>query len=226
MRIDLLSIFPKMFAPILNESILGIAQKKELVEFFSHDIRDWSDNKHNKIDDKPFGGGPGMVMKAGPIVTAVEAVEKMDDIPSRLLVMSPQGKRFDQKMARELSTEKRICIICGRYEGFDERIFEVLEPEEVSIGDYVLTGGELAALTIADAVVRLIPGVLGSGDSLESESFDNGLLDFPQYTQPFEWRGIKAPEILRSGNHALIEKWRREKAIEKTKARRPDIFKD
>lgn len=213
-----------MFAPVLDESILGIAQEKKLAEFHTHDIRDWSGNKHRKIDDKPFGGGPGMVMRAEPVVSAVEDVVNMDDRPCRLLFMTPQGKTFDQDMARELSAEKRLCMVCGRYEGFDERILEALKPEEVSIGDYVLTGGELAAMVIADSVVRLIPGVLGSGESLESESFEGGLLDFPQYTQPADWRGMGVPEVLRSGNHAKIAEWRKQKALEKTKANRPDIL--
>ncbi|MHC4871101.1 MAG: tRNA (guanosine(37)-N1)-methyltransferase TrmD [Planctomycetota bacterium] len=224
MRIDILSIFPEMFPPVLGESIMGIAQEKKLAEFYTHDIRNWSDNKHRKIDDKPFGGGPGMVMKAEPVVAAVEEVRNMTSPAGRLLFMSPQGKKFDQKMAAELAREERLCLVCGRYEGFDERILDALQPEEVSVGDYVLTGGELAAMIIADAAVRLIPGVLGSNASLEHESFENGLLDFPQYTQPFAWRGIEAPEILRSGNHALIEEWRREEALKKTKARRPDLF--
>ncbi|MHC4886145.1 MAG: tRNA (guanosine(37)-N1)-methyltransferase TrmD [Planctomycetota bacterium] len=225
MRIDLLSIFPGMFDGVIHESILAIAQKKGLVSFHTHNIRDWSDDpKHFKVDDRPFGGGPGMVMKAEPIVSAVEAVRAQAKEPGRLLFMSPQGRPFSQEMAYELAESQRVVMVCGRYEGFDERIFDVLQPEEVSVGDYVLTGGELAAMVIADAVVRLIPGVVGCADSVIEESFGDGLLDCPHYTQPATWRGMSVPEVLRGGNHRKIEEWRHEQAMRRTRLRRPDLL--
>ena len=228
MQIDLLSIFPNMFDSVLHESILGLAERKGLVTYNTHNIRDWSDdNKHRKVDDRPFGGGPGMVMKAEPVVSAVESLRNTGEVPGRLIFMTPQGLPFTQDLAYEYAEESRIIMVCGRYEGFDERIFDVLKPEEVSIGDYVLTGGELAAMVITDAIVRLIPGVLGCADSSIEESFSDGLLDCPHYTQPAVWRGIAVPEVLRGGNHRLIEKWRNGQAQLRTSCRRPDmLFED
>jgi tRNA (guanine37-N1)-methyltransferase len=227
MRIDLLSIFPCMFENVLNESMLRIAQEKGLAAFHTHDIRDWSDDpKHRKVDDKPFGGGPGMVMKAAPVVDAAAAVRAMAEPAGRLIFLTPRGRRLDQPLAESLAREARLILVCGRYEGFDERIFQALNPEEISIGDYVLTGGELPAMVLLDAVVRLIPGVLGSAESLENESFNAGLLDYPHYTQPAEWRGMRVPEVLRSGNHARIAEWRRAQALERTRKRRPDLLSD
>jgi tRNA (guanine37-N1)-methyltransferase len=223
-RIDFLSIFPEMFEPFVNTGIMRIASEKGFADFHSHDIRNWSDNKHNKVDDKPFGGGPGMVMKAEPVVGAVEDVMAQETEEGCLIFMTPKGEKFNQPLAKELSKEKRLVFVCGRYEGFDQRIFDYLKPREVSIGDFVLTGGELASMVISDAVVRLIPGVLGSSESLEDESFENSLLDYPHYTQPAVWRERQVPEILRSGNHGLVEKWRKEKALENTKERRPDLL--
>jgi tRNA (guanine37-N1)-methyltransferase len=223
MRVDILTLFPGMFTDVLGESILGRARGKGLLEVHTHDIRAWSRDPHAKVDDRPFGGGPGMVMRCQPVVDAVEAVRAMAEPAGRLVVLTPQGRRFGQAWAAELAQEARLLLVCGRYEGFDERIFELLRPEVLSIGDYVLTGGELPAMVVVDAVARLLPGVLGSAESLEHESFNAGLLDYPQYTQPAEFRGLAVPEVLRSGHHGRIEAWRREAAEARTRRRRPDL---
>lgn len=224
MRVDLLSLFTDMFAPVLNESILRRAQEKGLAAFECHDIREWSDNKHNKVDDRPFGGGPGMVLKAEPVVRAVTAVQALANPVGRLVFMDPAGRRFDQAWANELADAERLVLVCGRYEGFDERIFTALQPERLSIGDYVLTGGELAAMVVLDAIVRLIPGVLGHPASPVEESFQEGLLDYPQYTQPAVWRGLAVPEVLRSGDHARVAAWRRAEARALTRRQRGDLL--
>lgn len=224
MRVDLLSIFPAMFAGVLGESIPRIAQDKGALTVHTHDIRDWTGNKHGKVDDRPFGGGPGMVMCCQPVVDAVDAVQAQGDAPGRLLFMDPAGQRFDQAFAAELATEERLVLVCGRYEGFDQRIYDLLQPELVSIGDVVLSGGEPAALVIVDAVARLLPGVLGSPESLEQESFAANGLDYPHYTQPAEFRGLSVPDILRSGDHGKIAAWRAEQARIRTEALRPDLL--
>ncbi len=229
LRIDVLTIFPDMLSGVFSESILRIAQDKGLIEIFTHNIRDYTTNKHGKTDDRPFGGGPGMVMTAQPVITAVRAVLAMSEIPARLIFMGPDGRKFDQNAAAELSTDQRLIFVCGRYEGFDQRIFDILQPEIFSIGDYILTGGELAAAVIIDATARLIPGALGRIESTQDESFSlehNGLqlLDYPHYTQPAEYEGLKVPEILRGGNHKLIHEWRLEQAYRKTQAYRPDLL--
>ncbi|MFH0910022.1 MAG: tRNA (guanosine(37)-N1)-methyltransferase TrmD [Planctomycetota bacterium] len=223
MRMDFISVFPEIFGPALATGMFRIAREKGLASFFLHDLRDWSGNRHRKVDDRPFGGGPGMVMRAGPVAEAVEDVRGMAERPGRLLFLAPDGERFCQARARSLAGEERLLFVCGRYEGFDERIFRVLAPERISIGDYILTGGELAALVVADAVVRLLPGVVGSPESLERESFERCLLDHPQYTQPAVWRGLAVPEVLRSGDHAAIEAWRAAEALRRTRERRPDL---
>ncbi len=225
MRIDFVSIFPEAFAPVLAVGIPRIAQEKGAASFHAHDLRDWSADKHRKVDDRPFGGGPGMVMRPGPVVDAVETVQAMDRVPGRVLVLTAQGRPFDQAWARELSREARLVLVCGRYEGFDARIFSVLEAEELCVGDYVLSGGEVAALAVADAVVRLLPGVVGSPESLTEESFEGDVLDCPHYTQPAVWRGLEVPEVLRSGDHAAIRAWRRRAALARTRARRPDLLR-
>ncbi len=229
LRIDILTIFPDMLTGVFSESIIRIAQDKELIEINTHNIRDYTTNKHGKTDDRPFGGGPGMVMTAQPVIAAVRAVQAMSDIPGRLIFMGPDGRKFDQSAAAELSSDQRLIFVCGRYEGFDQRIFDILQPEIFSIGDYILTGGELAAAVIIDATIRLIPGALGKIESTQDESFSlehNGrqLLDYPHYTQPAEYEGLAVPEILRGGNHKLIHEWRLEQAYRKTREFRPDLL--
>jgi tRNA (guanine37-N1)-methyltransferase len=224
MRVDVLTIFPGMFAPVLGESILRIAREKDRLDVRVHDIRDWSTDKHRKVDDRPFGGGPGMVMKAQPVADAVEAVRAEAAPPGRLVFLTPDGERFDQARARAYAAEERLVLVCGRYEGFDERLFDAFAPERISIGDYILTGGELPALVVIDAVARLLPGVLGCADSAAEESFETGRLDHPHYTQPAAWRGMAVPEVLRSGDHARVDAWRREAALARTRARRPDLL--
>ncbi len=224
MRLDILTLFPGIFSGFLSESIPKIALEKGAVDLRLHNIRDWSANKHAKVDDRPFGGGPGMVMACQPLVDAVEAVREMAPEPGRLIFLTPEGRRFDQPMAAELAREGRIILVCGRYEGFDERIFELLRPERLSLGDFVLSGGEVAAMAVADAVIRLLPGVLGCSDSAAEDSFSQDLLDHPHYTQPPEFRGLVVPEVLRSGNHAKIDAWRRERARERTAQFRPELL--
>jgi tRNA (guanine37-N1)-methyltransferase len=210
-RFDLLTLFPALFDGFLSQSLLKRAIDKGLIEAHRWDIRDWAEGKHRQVDDRPFGGGPGMILMAPPVVDAVNAVRAKADPPGRLIVLTPQGRRLDQAKVRELALESRMVLVCGRYEGFDERITETLEPELLSIGDYVLSGGEVAAMVVVDAVSRLIPGVLGDAESAVDESFgpDEGL-EYPQYTRPREFRGRAVPEILLSGDHAAIARWRRQ----------------
>jgi tRNA (guanine37-N1)-methyltransferase len=211
LRVDLLTLFPALFDGFLSQSLLKRAIDKGLVEVHRWDIRDWAEGKHRQVDDRPFGGGPGMILMAPPVVDAVNAVRGKADPPGRLIVLTPQGRRLDQAKVRELALESRLVLVCGRYEGFDERIIETLEPELLSIGDYVLSGGEVAAMVVVDAVSRLIPGVLGDAESAVDESFgpDEGL-EYPQYTRPREFLGRAVPEILLSGDHAAIARWRRQ----------------
>jgi len=223
--VDILTLFPEMFAGFLSESMMRIAQEKGLLEVRLANIRDWATGRHKKVDDKPFGGGPGMVMKIQPVADCLQAVRALDERPGRVLLMTPQGRVFKHELARELAEQPRLIIICGHYEGVDERI-RTLVDEEISIGDYVLTGGELPAMVVTDAVARLIPGVLGHAASPHDESFSKGLLEYPQYTRPREFRGLAAPEILFSGHHAEIEKWRRREARRRTRQRRPDLLGD
>ncbi len=225
MRIDIITIFPQVFPPLMNEGMTRIAQERGLVELKYHDVRDWTEDKHRSVDDRPFGGGPGMVMMCGPVFRAVEAVEAQSPVPAKRILLTPQGERLTQRRVRELANEPRLLLLCGRYEGFDERIRIGLQPLEISIGDYVLSGGEIPAMVIVDAVARLIPGVTGDPESPLSESFgDEGLLEYPQYTRPEEFRGMRVPEILRSGDHARIAQWRREQALLRTTQRRPDLL--
>ena len=226
MRIDILTLFPEMFQNVLGESILKIAREKELVSFHLHNIRDFSDDKHRCVDDKPYGGGAGMVMKPEPVFNAVEAVEILDDAASTKILLTPQGETFNQEIAHDLSKKARLMIICGRYEGFDERIRSGIDALEISIGDYVLTGGEIPAMVVIDSVARLVPGGLGGDNSLQDESFVNRMLEYPQYTRPAEFRGMKVPEVLTSGHHSKIEEWKRENAILRTQERRPDLLKE
>ncbi len=210
-RFDVLTLFPALFEGFLGESILHRAIDRGLVEVHRWDIRDWAEGKHRQVDDRPFGGGPGMVLMAPPVVAAVEAVRGKAEAPGRLILLSPQGKRLDQARVVGLAAEPRIVLLCGRYEGFDERIVETLQPESLSVGDYVLSGGEVPAMVVIDAVMRLIPGVLGDSESAVDESFGpDGGLEYPQYTRPREFRGREIPEVLLSGDHAAIARWRRE----------------
>jgi tRNA (guanine37-N1)-methyltransferase len=224
MRIDILTLFPQQIDDILRHSIIGRARETNLVEIVCTDIRDFSTDKHRKVDDTPFGGGPGMVMRPQPVFDAVEAVEARDPRPAKRILLTPQGRVFNQKLAKELSGYERLLLIAGHYEGFDERIRIGLEPMEISIGDYVLTGGEPAAVAIVDAVVRLLPGVLGDDQSSVDESFSRNLLEYPQYTKPREYRGMTVPEVLIGGHHANIEAWRREESLKRTRQRRPDLL--
>ncbi len=223
MRIKVLTIFPEMIRPMLEASILGRAIDAGLIEVELIDIRPFSELKHKNTDDYPFGGGPGMVMLAQPIVDAVESCTG-EGFRGKRLFLSPRGKTFTQAMAEELAKDEELLLLCGHYEGVDQRAIDLVIDEEVSIGDYVLTGGELGALVIIDAVARLIPGVLGSDESSEDESFSSGLLEYPQYTRPREYRGLAVPDILLSGDHAKIARWRRDRALELTYERRPELL--
>jgi len=224
LRIDVLTLFPEMFAAVLGTSIPKRAAEKGLVEYKFTNIRDFATDAHKSVDDKPFGGGPGMVMMAPTVFDAVEAAEKKDPRKATRILLTPQGQRFDQKMAEDFATRERLLLIAGHYEGFDERISQGLEPMEVSIGDYVLSGGELAAMVVIDAVVRLLPGVLGDETSADDETFADGLIEYPQYTRPRDFRGMSVPDILLSGNHAAIAKWRQEQREKRTQDRRPDLW--
>jgi tRNA (guanine37-N1)-methyltransferase len=223
MRIDILTLFPNMFSSPLRESILGRAVEKGLIQIQTINIRDFTQDKHRVVDDAPYGGGQGMVMKVEPIARAIESV-KSQNPSARTIYLTPQGKPFHQALARRLSTQSHLILLCGRYEGVDERARELFVDEEISIGDYVLTGGELAAMVLVDAVSRLIPGVLGSDRSAEEDSFFNSLLEYPQYTRPVDFRGSRVPEVLLSGNHSSISQWRRREAIRRTSLRRPDLL--
>ena len=231
MRIDILTLFPEMFESPLNYSILKRAQEQGIVAIAVANIRDFTTDKYHKVDDKPYGGGPGMVMMPGPLFDCFEHVEKLAPHRGRVILLTPQGQRFDQAKARELAGEDRLILIAGRYEGFDERIRIGLGAEQISIGDYVLNGGELAAMVLIDAVVRLLPGALGDEDSAKDDSFSVGannhspLLEYPQYTRPEVFRDMKVPEILLSGDHAKIAQWRRQQALERTKQWRPDLLR-
>ena len=224
MRVDILTLFPEMFESPLSHSILKRAQDNGLVDIVLTNIRDFSTDNYRKVDDKPYGGGPGMVMMPGPVFDCFEHVQKLSPEKGRAILLTPQGQKFDQKKALELSTEKRLVLIAGRYEGIDERIRIGLGAEQISIGDYVLSGGELPAMVIIDAVVRLLPDALGDEDSPKDDSFSEGLLEYPQYTRPEVFRDMKVPDILLSGDHAKIAEWRRQQALERTKKWRPDLL--
>ena len=232
LRFDIITIFPDFFREVTDYGILRRAQNAGLVDVKAHDLRQWTTDKHHVVDDRPFGGGDGMILKPEPIFTAVEAltgVSRREDFAdgTRVILLSPQGEVFSQALAQDLSGNvSHVILICGRYEGVDERVAEILVTDEISIGDYVLSGGEPAATVVIDAVVRLLPGALGSETSAVFESFSEGLLDHPQYTRPPEFRGMKVPEVLLSGNHAEIERWRKEAAIAKTRRKRPDLLKE
>ncbi|WP_093265407.1 tRNA (guanosine(37)-N1)-methyltransferase TrmD [Psychrobacillus sp. OK032] len=224
MNIHILSLFPEMFTGVFNSSILKKAQEKEEVAINVVNFRDFSGNKHHQVDDYPYGGGAGMVLKPEPIFNAVESLITQREHKRRIILLCPQGERFTQQKAEELAKEEELIFICGHYEGYDERIREHLVTDEISIGDFVLTGGELAAMTVVDSVVRLLPNVLGKAESHEQDSFSTGLLEHPHYTRPVEYRGYKVPDILLSGNHAAIDKWRKEQSLKRTVERRPDLL--
>jgi len=223
MRIDVITLFPEAFAGFLGHSRPRIAQEKGLVEVRLVDLRAYADDERGTVDDRPFGGGPGMVLMCKPVFAAVEDVVG-GDAETKLVMLTPQGERFTQEIARGLAAQKRLVLLAGHYEGFDERIREGLAPREISVGDFVLSGGEVPAMVVIDAVVRLLPGVLGDEASTEEESFSQGLLEYPHYTRPREFRGMKVPEILVSGDHGEIAEWRAAKAVERTRARRKDLL--
>ncbi|HLY75210.1 MAG TPA: tRNA (guanosine(37)-N1)-methyltransferase TrmD [Planctomycetota bacterium] len=223
MIIDVVTLFPSMFLGVVGESILNRAQEGGQVKINLVNLRDYSKDKHKKVDAPPYGGGPGMVIMAEPVFDAVEDLRKNGREESFLVLLTPGGVRFDQTLAQELSKQKGLILLCGHYEGFDERVSQGLSPLEVSIGDYVLTGGEIPAMVLLDSVTRLLPGVLGSKESLLEESFSSGSLEYPQFTRPQEVRGLKVPEVLVSGDHAKVAEWREEKSKERTEERRPDL---
>ena len=222
MRIDILTLFPKMFEGVLGESIIKRAQNKGKVSIEVHNLRDWSKDKHKKVDDKPFGGGPGMVIKPQSLF---DAIDDLKSPSSRVVLLTPQGKTLDQAIARKLSKFKHLILVCGHYEGIDERFRKKAVAEEISLGDFILTGGEIPAIALIDCIVRLIPGVVGDKSSLEFESFTSGLLEYPQYTRPAVYRGLKVPEILLSGDHKRIEQLRKAMALKRTRRKRPDMFR-
>jgi tRNA (guanine37-N1)-methyltransferase len=238
MRIDIITLFPEICRAPLNESMMKRAQENGALELRIHNLRDWTNDKHHVVDDAPFGGGQGMVMKPEPIFAAVEDLRgesrktsnaeqsKIENREPKIILMSPTGRRFDQRLAEQLSQESHLLIVCGHYEGIDHRVVEHLIDEEISIGDYVLTNGAIAAVVVADAIVRLIPGVLGDEKSAHDDSFREGLLEGPQYTRPAEFRGWKVPEILLSGNHGEVAKWRKEQAKKRTRENRPDLLRE
>jgi len=223
MRIDIITVLPEMFPPVLQSSILGRAISSNAVEVVVHDLREWTFDRHRTTDDYPFGGGPGMVMKPEPVYRALDAMTEVDPRAPFVVVMSPQGRPLDQALVRELSARPRLVIVCGRYEGLDDRIL-VRADLEISIGDYVLTGGELPALVLVDSITRLQPGVLGCTESAADESFSDGLLEYPQYTRPARFAGMRVPDVLLSGDHARIAAWRRRESVRRTAERRPDLI--
>lgn len=223
-KFDIVTIFPRMVEAFVAEGIVGRAAARGLIDLRVRDLRDFTDDRHRTVDDVPYGGGPGMVMKAEPFVRAAEAIEQERGRPGATVLMSPQGRRFTQAEAARLNAAGHVVLLCGRYEGLDDRVREHLRAEELSIGDYVISGGELAALVVVDAVARLVPGVVGDEASVEADSFTRGLLDFPHYTRPAEFRGLAVPPVLLSGHHAEIRRWRKREALRRTLERRPDLL--
>ncbi len=226
MRFDVLTLFPALFDGFVSHSLLKKAIDRSLLSVHLHDIRQWSNDKHNKVDDRPYGGGPGMVLRVAPVVEGTEAVQAMAEPVGRLILLSPQGRKLDQPLVEELAHEQRLLFVCGRYEGFDQRVSEILRPEEISLGDYILNGGEVAAMAIIEAVSRLIPGVIGDDESTAFDSFSSGnrLLDFAQYTRPREYRGHTVPEVLLGGNHNEVARWRQSQSLLKTQKQRADLI--
>jgi tRNA (guanine37-N1)-methyltransferase len=228
MRFDILTLFPEMFSGYLGQSLLKKAVDAGIVDVRVHNIRDWAQGKHRQVDDRPFGGGPGMVLRPEPVVESVEAVREQAGDAGHLILLTPVGRRLDQRVVEGLASHKRLILICGRYEGIDQRAIDLLEPDEISIGDYILGGGEVAAMVLVDAVIRLVPGVLGDEESNKQDSFSGEppLLEFAQYTRPREYRGLTVPEVLMSGNHPDIARWREEQKLKRTKERRADLLRD
>lgn len=226
MRIDIITLFPEMFEPVLKGSILGRAQKNGTLEIVCHQLRDYAFDKHRRVDDTPYGGGMGMLMKAEPIALCYEDICRQTGKKPYFIYMSPQGKTMNQGRLKELAEFENICVLCGHYEGVDQRLLDTFIDEEISIGDYVLTGGEIPAMAFVDALSRMVPGVLSNNTCFTEESHFNGLLEYPQYTKPSTWRGIDVPEVLLSGHHANIEKWHKEKSIEVTRLKRPEILEE
>jgi len=226
MRIEVITLFPGLFEPFLRESMLGIARREGLVEIAVHDLRGWAQDRHRTADDAPYGGGPGMVIKPEPLVGAIEALAgpKGAGRRARVILLSPQGRRLDQARLEGIAREQHVVLVCGRYEGVDQRAIELAVDEELSLGDFVLSGGEVPAMAVIEGIVRLVPGVLGNPESTCAESFQGGLLEGPHYTRPVEFRGLRVPEVLRSGDHAAVERWRREQARAVTRKRRPDLL--
>ena len=226
MRFDIVTLFPDMFPGYLSQSLLNKAIENGIVDIHVHNMRDWSTDKHNKIDDRPYGGGPGMILSVEPVIRCVEAVQAMSDELGQVIVMTPQGDRLCQPMVETLATNSRMILLCGRYEGFDQRVIDILKPLELSIGDYILNGGEVAAMVVVDSLVRMVPGVLGDERSSWDDSFSRGnrMLEYPQFTRPQDFEGHEVPPVLLSGNHKEIEKWRKAQSLEKTKLRRQDLL--
>jgi tRNA (guanine37-N1)-methyltransferase len=226
MRFDILTLFPAIFDGYLRQSLLKKAIDDRLVEVHLHDFRLWAKDKHHHVDDRPFGGGPGMVIKVEPVVECVEWVQTQGDAPGRVILLTPQGRRLDQRLVEQMAQQRRLLLLCGRYEGFDQRVIDLLEPEEISVGDFVLNGGEVAAMCVVDAVIRLVPGVLGDEESSVTDSFSEGnrLLEHAQYTRPREYRGLAVPGVLLSGDHEQIARWRAEQSYLKTRQRRQDLL--
>ena len=226
MQFDVLTLFPEIFSGYVSQSLLSKAIESGLVQIDLHDIRDWTLDKHQRVDDRPYGGGPGMVMQVEPVVECVEAVQKTGESPGNLIMLTPTGKPLNQRLVEELVQRPRHILLCGRYEGFDQRIVDILNPMEISVGDYILNGGEVGAMVLIDSLIRLIPGVLGDEQSSQDDSFSTGnrLLEFPHYTRPREYRGHEVPEILLSGDHEAIATWRQEQSIKRTRERREDLL--
>ncbi len=224
MRIDVLTLFPEMFASPLDYSIIARARTNKLIEVVLSNIRDFADGRHRKVDDKPYGGGAGMVMTCQPLLDCLTSVQASCPAKAKVILLTPQGRRFDQEMAKDFAAQERLILIAGRYEGFDERIKIASSAEQVSVGDYILSGGELAAMVVIDAVTRLLPGALGDERSAQDDSFSDGLLEYPHYTRPAEFDGMKVPEVLLSGNHSEISAWRKRQSLERTKKTRPDLL--
>jgi tRNA (guanine37-N1)-methyltransferase len=228
MRFDVLTLFPEIFPGYLSQSILNKSLERGLVEIHVHNMRDWAEGRHHKIDDTPYGGGPGMILMVEPVIHCVRDVQQMASQPGTVIVLTPQGQTLRQPMVEELAANQRMILLCGRYEGFDQRVIDILQPLEISIGDYILNGGEVAAMVLIDSLVRMVPGVLGDEQSSWDDSFSRGnrMLEYPQYTRPREFEGIEVPEILLSGNHGEIEKWRKAKSLENTRNNRSDLLDD
>jgi tRNA (guanine37-N1)-methyltransferase len=228
MRFDVVTLFPEIFAGYLGQSLLKLAIDRGLVDVQLHNLRDWATDKHRSVDDRPFGGGPGMVIRVDVAVACVEAVRRLDAEPGHLVMLTPQGRRLEQAVVEELAAERRLLLLCGRYEGFDERIRQILQPDEVSMGDFVLNGGEVAAMAVIDAAIRLVPGVLGDEESSQTDSFSGAerLLEFAQYTRPREFRGLEVPPILLGGDHQAIARWRQSNRTLRTRQRRADLLEN